>query len=70
MFFFLLEFGQGTSFYLRTLFVTICEQMMELFSRHYIKEHVFEAVIDLTSDPVPNIRLRVCPLLPKLKVAV
>ena len=42
--------------------------MMELFSRQFFKEHMFEAVVDLASDPVPNIRLRVCPLLPKLKV--
>ncbi len=62
------EFGQAKSFYLRSLFVTICQQVIELFSRQFFKGHMFEAVIDLTSDTVPNIRLRVCPLLPKLKV--
>ncbi len=43
-------------------------QVMETFSRRFVKEHLLEAVLELASDPVPNIRLRVCPLLPKLKV--
>jgi len=64
------DFGEGRSFYHRTLFITICHQIMKQFSRSFFKTHMFEAVINLTADPVPNIRLRVCPLLPKLKAAL
>nr|KAG5714548.1 hypothetical protein BaRGS_006994 [Batillaria attramentaria] len=33
----------------------------------FFKEHLFEYVLSLTSDPVPNIRMRTCALLPDLK---
>ena len=43
---------------------------MELFSRRFFKDYFFEAVLKLALDPVPNVRLRLCPLLPKLKAHI
>jgi serine/threonine-protein phosphatase 4 regulatory subunit 4 len=54
----------------RILFLEICKLVLELYSRAFFKEHFFESVLDLTTDPVPNVRLRLCPLLPKLKAII
>ena len=43
---------------------------MELFSRRFFKDYFFEAVLELAHDPVPNVRLRLCPLLPRLKAHI
>lgn len=43
---------------------------MELFSRRFFKDYFFESALDLALDTVPNIRLRLCPLLPKLKAHI
>ena len=40
---------------------------MELFSNAFFKDHFFYPLLSLCKDSVPNVRLRVCSLLPKLK---
>ena len=62
------EFCYGKSYHQRAIFIEICLLVMDLYSKTFFKSHYFEPLLELGSDPVPNIRLRLCPLLPKLKV--
>ena len=68
--FFLSEFCLASSCYQRSLFIDVCWITIELFSRQFFKEYFFESLLELALDPVPNIRLRLCPLLPKLKAHI
>lgn len=61
------DFCHGKSCHSRGLFIVICKYIIELYSKAFFKEHFFEFVLALTSDRVPNIRLRTCALLPSLK---
>ncbi|XP_067680173.1 serine/threonine-protein phosphatase 4 regulatory subunit 4-like [Haliotis asinina] len=61
------DFCHGRSCHHRSLFIDICRFVMELYSKAFFKEHFFENVLELTSDPVANIRLRLCTVLPLLK---
>ncbi len=58
---------RARSCYKRMLFIDVAITAMDLFSRNFFKQHFFEALLELATDLVPNIRLRICPLLPKLK---
>ncbi|XP_022081590.1 serine/threonine-protein phosphatase 4 regulatory subunit 4-like isoform X2 [Acanthaster planci] len=51
----------------RKLFIDICHFSLELFSRSFFKENLYNYVIQLAQDPVPNVRLKFCSLLPSLK---
>ncbi|GFG30947.1 hypothetical protein Cfor_04044 [Coptotermes formosanus] len=55
------------SCYKRMLYVNMCGTAMDLFSRCYFKEYFFMPLIGLSDDKVPNIRLKVVMMLPKLK---
>ncbi|KAK2169621.1 hypothetical protein LSH36_8g03025 [Paralvinella palmiformis] len=54
----------------RSLFIDLCWDLIELYSRAFFKEYFFESVLELANDSVPNVRLKLCPLLPKLKQLV
>lgn len=64
------DFSNAPSCYHRSIFIDICWKTMELFSRRFFKDYFFESALDLALDTVPNIRLRLCPLLPKLKAHI
>lgn len=51
----------------RRLFLDVCIYLMEIFSKSFFNEHFFEKVLELAEDPIPNVRLRCCSLLPMLK---
>ncbi|XP_041467949.1 serine/threonine-protein phosphatase 4 regulatory subunit 4-like isoform X4 [Lytechinus variegatus] len=51
----------------RRLYIDICVIVMEMFSKSFFKENFMEPLMDLTADPVPNIRLKMCSLLPRIK---
>ncbi|XP_021926333.1 serine/threonine-protein phosphatase 4 regulatory subunit 4-like isoform X3 [Zootermopsis nevadensis] len=55
------------SCYKRMLYVKMCAIAMDLFSRRYFKDHFFRPLIGLSDDRVPNIRLKLVMILPKLK---
>ena len=58
VFLYIVEFASGRSFRDRTLFIDICSEVLQLFSRAFFKENFYECVLELSSDSVPNIRLR------------
>ncbi|XP_063958782.1 serine/threonine-protein phosphatase 4 regulatory subunit 4-like isoform X11 [Lytechinus pictus] len=51
----------------RRLYIDICVIVMEMFSKSFFKDNFMEPLMDLTADPVPNIRLKMCSLLPRIK---
>ncbi|XP_071835230.1 serine/threonine-protein phosphatase 4 regulatory subunit 4-like isoform X3 [Apostichopus japonicus] len=51
----------------RRLFLDVCVYLMEVFSKSFFNEHFFEKVLELAEDPIANVRLRCCTLLPMLK---
>ncbi|XP_054723617.1 serine/threonine-protein phosphatase 4 regulatory subunit 4-like, partial [Uloborus diversus] len=61
------ELCYAKSCHKRMLFIRVCELVMELFSKIFFKIHFFLPLLDLSADPVPNIRLRLCSVLPSLK---
>ncbi|GFR26062.1 hypothetical protein TNCT_568761 [Trichonephila clavata] len=61
------ELCYGRSCHKRMLFIRVCELVIELFSKVFFKLHFFKPLLTLSADPVPNIRLRLCVVLPRLK---
>lgn len=64
------DFAKGKSFWQRGVFVDVCDALLQIFSTRFFREYFFGLCIDLMSDPVPNIRLKVCELLPDLKQTI
>ncbi|XP_053331653.1 serine/threonine-protein phosphatase 4 regulatory subunit 4 isoform X2 [Spea bombifrons] len=58
---------QGKSYWNRLRFLDVCEDIIELFSKSFFCKYFFLSVLELTSDPVANVRMKVCYMLPKLK---
>ncbi len=48
----------------------IAGQLLRRFSSRFIKDYVFDLVLELLYDPVPNVRLAATGLLPPLKSVV
>lgn len=44
--------------------------MLRRFSSRFIKEYLFDLVLELLHDPVPNVRISAMPFLPQLKHCV
>jgi len=49
----------------RMLYLRLCEMALALFSSQYFKRNFLDAMINLASDKVANIRLKFCTLLPR-----
>ncbi|XP_064600821.1 serine/threonine-protein phosphatase 4 regulatory subunit 4-like [Liolophura sinensis] len=64
------DFCHSSSCYQRGLFIDLCKVVIEIYSKQFFKEHFYEAVLELSVDPVPNIRLKLCSILPQLKKVV
>eukprot|EP01137_Pigoraptor_chileana_P003815 Opistho-2@44557 len=63
----LTEFGKSNSSWNRSLFVDICRSVCDTFSRKFFKETFYEHYLDIGKDVVPNLRIKMCPLLPMMK---
>lgn len=50
------ELGQGKSYWNRLRFLDTCEFIIELFSKSFFCEYFFLPVLELTHDPVANVR--------------
>ncbi|XP_052106288.1 serine/threonine-protein phosphatase 4 regulatory subunit 4-like isoform X1 [Mytilus californianus] len=61
------DFCHGRSCHHRSLFIDVCKNVIELYSKTFFKEYFYEYVLELQSDSVPNVRLRLCSILPQLK---
>ncbi|XP_068048631.1 serine/threonine-protein phosphatase 4 regulatory subunit 4 isoform X3 [Anomalospiza imberbis] len=61
------KLGQGKSYWNRLRFLDTCEFIMELFSKSFFCKYFFLPVLELTHDPVANVRMKLCCLLPKVK---
>ncbi|XP_031409522.1 serine/threonine-protein phosphatase 4 regulatory subunit 4 isoform X2 [Meleagris gallopavo] len=61
------QLGQGKSYWNRLRFLDTCEFIMELFSKSFFCKYFFLPVLELTHDPVANVRIKLCYLLPKVK---
>ncbi|CAH1792525.1 unnamed protein product [Owenia fusiformis] len=64
------DFCHGNSSRQRSLFIRICHSSIDLFSKSFFKEHLFEYLLELSHDPIPNVRLKLCSILPRLKTLV
>ncbi|XP_052594819.1 serine/threonine-protein phosphatase 4 regulatory subunit 4 isoform X3 [Peromyscus californicus insignis] len=64
------QLGQGKSYWNRLRFLDTCEFIIEIFSKSFFCKYFFLPVIELTHDPVANVRMKLCYLLPKVKSAL
>ncbi|XP_067848054.1 serine/threonine-protein phosphatase 4 regulatory subunit 4 [Heptranchias perlo] len=64
------QLGQGRSCWNRLRFLDTCECIMDLFSKAFFCKYFFLPVLELSNDPVPNVRIKFCYMLPKLKSAL
>ncbi|XP_051872949.1 serine/threonine-protein phosphatase 4 regulatory subunit 4 isoform X2 [Pristis pectinata] len=64
------QLGQGKSCWNRLRFLDTCECIMDLFSKSFFCKYFFLPVLELSNDPVPNVRIKFCYMLPKLKSAL
>lgn len=44
--------------------------LLQYFSRNFFKQHFLEAVLRLNDDPVSNIRLQLCRMMPRIKMSL
>ena len=61
------EWGCGRSCHNRITYCDLAEAFLTTFSRRFFRDHLLEPMLDLLDDPVVNVRLRACRLLPQLK---
>ncbi|XP_012912892.2 serine/threonine-protein phosphatase 4 regulatory subunit 4 isoform X2 [Mustela putorius furo] len=61
------QLGQGKSYWNRLRFLDTCEFIIEIFSKSFFCKYFFLPAIELTHDPVANVRMKLCCLLPKVK---
>ncbi|KAM7154889.1 serine/threonine-protein phosphatase 4 regulatory subunit 4 isoform 2-T2 [Molossus nigricans] len=61
------QLGQGKSYWSRLRFLDTCEFIIEIFSKSFFCKYFFLPAIELTHDPVANVRMKLCYLLPKVK---
>lgn len=61
------DLGGGKSCRTRMLYLLLSEMAISLFSKQYFKLHFYNDILLLAQDAVPNIRLKLCGILPRLK---
>ena len=60
------ELAKSPSFYKRSLYIDACTMSFELYSRAFFRDYFAESLLGLCDDAVPNIRLRLCRMLPRV----
>ncbi len=53
----LLEFATHKNCYKRAFFVDICQTVMELYSKNFFKNYFYQSLIQLSNDPVVNVKI-------------
>ncbi|XP_013878114.1 serine/threonine-protein phosphatase 4 regulatory subunit 4 isoform X2 [Austrofundulus limnaeus] len=61
------DLAQGRSYWNRLRFLDVCEVATEIFSRKYFNKHFVIPALELVHDPVPNVRYKLCQLLPRMR---
>jgi len=61
------ELARGKSFWHRMTYLELSLHVMDKFSRNFFKQHMLDAAMQLSSDPVPNVRMKFCSLMPHIK---
>ncbi|XP_078516223.1 serine/threonine-protein phosphatase 4 regulatory subunit 4 isoform X2 [Lissotriton helveticus] len=61
------QLGKGKSYWNRLRFLDTCDFIIELFSKSFFCKYFFMTVLELSNDPVANVRMKLCFMLPKLK---
>uniref|UniRef100_A0A4W3GX70 Protein phosphatase 4 regulatory subunit 4 n=1 Tax=Callorhinchus milii TaxID=7868 RepID=A0A4W3GX70_CALMI len=64
------QLGQGKSYWTRLRFLDTCEYILDMFSKAFFCKYFFLPVVELSNDPVANVRIKLCYMLPKLKSAL
>ncbi|XP_057303390.1 serine/threonine-protein phosphatase 4 regulatory subunit 4-like isoform X1 [Hydractinia symbiolongicarpus] len=54
----------------RLLFLDICHFSTHFFSKRFFKDTFYDVVMDLAVDPIANVRIKFCELLPVLKAQI
>ncbi|XP_051952158.1 serine/threonine-protein phosphatase 4 regulatory subunit 4-like isoform X2 [Xyrauchen texanus] len=64
------ELAQGRSYWNRLRYLDLCEIIIDLFSKSYFCKHFLIPALELVSDPVANVRYKICYMLPKLRSTI
>ncbi|XP_030627899.1 serine/threonine-protein phosphatase 4 regulatory subunit 4 [Chanos chanos] len=64
------ELAQGRSYWNRLRYLDLCEIAMDLFSKSYFCKYFFVQALELVSDPVANVRYKLCHMLPRLRATI
>ncbi|XP_051954654.1 serine/threonine-protein phosphatase 4 regulatory subunit 4 isoform X1 [Xyrauchen texanus] len=64
------ELAQGRSYWNRLRYLDLCEITIDLFSKTYFCKHFLIPALELVSDPVANVRYKLCYMLPKLRSTI
>jgi hypothetical protein len=65
--FFTKTIGQHQSCHRRRILLDIVPMLLHHFSRDFFKENFLQVILKLASDPVSNIRLQLCRMMPRIK---
>jgi hypothetical protein len=61
------EFGESSNSYFRLTFLHFCKKALPIISRSFFYEHFLPLIVKMASDKVPNVRIRLSKLIPKIK---
>ncbi|KAL3156729.1 hypothetical protein ABBQ38_001004 [Trebouxia sp. C0009 RCD-2024] len=64
------DFARAKSHWRRMNFIDACHFVVRRFSTKFFKSYFLDACLELTADPVPNVRLHLAALLPALKQSI
>ena len=64
------DFGRSTTCYQRINFVRVFSNVCDSYSRRFVRERMFDLVVELSRDPVSSIRVAVARTIPKIRRVV
>jgi len=62
------EFAQSPCSRSRIFFIQICYDVADLFSKSFFKENVYDTLMTFAADPMVNVRIKFCQILPLMKL--
>ncbi|TSR99385.1 Serine/threonine-protein phosphatase 4 regulatory subunit 4 [Bagarius yarrelli] len=64
------ELAQGRSYWSRLRYLDLCDIAIDLFSKSYFCKHFLPQALELITDPVANVRYKLCYMLPRLRSTI